>query len=115
MRKEINGFLRNFSAEGDAATAELAFPPEFTGFQGHFPEQPILPGVCQMTLALVMADRMQGRRTKMAAVTNAKFVAVVMPDQPLEISCTLTDGKLTANLTSKGERVGQFKLRIEDA
>jgi 3-hydroxyacyl-[acyl-carrier-protein] dehydratase len=115
MRREINRFLKNYAAEGNMATAELSFPSEFSGFQGHFPEQPILPGVCQMTLALVMADRMLGRRTKMTAVTNAKFVSVVTPDQPLEITCSLKDDKLTANLTSNSERVGQFKLRIEHA
>lgn len=115
MRKEIDGFLNNYAGEGETASAELVFPTTFTGFHGHFPDQPILPGVCQITLALVMADRMLGRRTKMAAVTNAKFVAVVTPDQLLEIACTLKDDKLTANLTSNGERVAQFKLRIEHA
>ncbi|VGO12040.1 hypothetical protein PDESU_00589 [Pontiella desulfatans] len=115
MRKEIDALLKNFVSDGDAASAELAFPAGFSGFQGHFPEQPVLPGVCQLTLAMVMADRMCGKRMKMGAATNAKFVAMVVPDQPLEIKCTLADGTLSASLTSKGERVGQFKLKVEHA
>ncbi|MDH3982160.1 MAG: hypothetical protein OES84_04585 [Kiritimatiellaceae bacterium] len=115
MRKEIDGFLNNYAAEGDSATAELVFPATFTGFKGHFPNQPILPGVCQMTLALVMADRMCGQRMNMSGITNAKFVAMVQPDQPVEIKCTLKDGKLGASLTSSGERVAEFKLKVEDA
>jgi 3-hydroxyacyl-[acyl-carrier-protein] dehydratase len=115
MRKEIDGILKNFVVADGTASAELIFSSTFTGFKGHFPEQPVLPGVCQMTLALVMADRMRGRRTQLAAVTNAKFLSVVVPDQPVEISCVLKEDKLTASLTSKGERVAQFKLRIQDA
>lgn len=115
MRKEIDGFLKNVVTGEGTASAELIFPPSFTGFKGHFPEQPVLPGVCQITLALVLADRMRGQRTQLVAVTNAKFVAVVIPDQPLTISCVLKEEKLSAELTSNGERVAQFKLRVEDA
>ena len=115
MRQEIDGFLKNFSVDGDTATAELLFPETFSGFQGHFPAQPILPGVCQMMLVMVMADRMYDRRMEMSAVTNAKFVSVVQPDQPIEIKCTLKDGRLGASLTSTGARVAEFKLKVEDA
>ncbi|MDF7823381.1 hypothetical protein P4B35_05105 [Pontiellaceae bacterium B12227] len=115
MRKEIDGFLEHVVVDQGTASAELVFPATFTGFKGHFPEQPVLPGVCQITLAMVMADRIRGCRTQLSAVTNAKFVSMVVPEQPLEIACVLSGDKLTANLTSAGKRVAQFKLRIEDA
>lgn len=115
MKKEIDGYLKNFTDDGDAATAEVSFPECFIGFQGHFPEQPVLPGVCQMGVAMVMAERMRGARQRLAEVVNAKFVAVVLPEQPLRVECRLTGDVLKARLLSEGERVAEFKLRIEDA
>ncbi len=115
MKKEIEGLLENFAVEGDVAAAEISFPSSFTGFQGHFPEQPVLPGVCQIGVAVALAGRMRGTRQVLAEIVNAKFVAMVVPDQILQVRGTLADGLLRASITSGGERVAEFKLRIKDA
>ena len=115
VKKEIDVLLENFEAEGDVATAEISFPVSFSGFQGHFPEQPVLPGVCQIGAAVALAGRMRGTRQVLAEIVNAKFVAMVVPDQILQVRGTLADGLLRASITSGGERVAEFKLRVEDA
>jgi 3-hydroxyacyl-[acyl-carrier-protein] dehydratase len=115
MRKEIGSYLEDFVTEGDVASAGVLFPESFSGFQGHFPDQPVLPGVCQIALAMVMAERMRGTRQRLAEVVNAKFVAMVLPNQPLRIECHLVGDILKAKLLSGGERVAEFKLRVEDA
>ena len=115
MKKEIDGYLRNFVVEGDVATAEISFPSSFSGFQGHFPEQPVLPGVCQIGAAVALAGRMRGTRQVLAEIINAKFVAMVVPDQLLQLRGTLADGLLRVGITSGGERVAEFKLRVENA
>ena len=115
MKKEIDELLKNFVDEGDAATVEVSFPPGFSGFQGHFPEQPVLPGVCQIGTAVVLAGRMRGTPQVLTEIINAKFVAMVVPDQLLLLRGTLADGLLRVSITSNGERVAEFKLRVEDA
>ncbi|MEA2069053.1 MAG: hypothetical protein U9P12_07625 [Verrucomicrobiota bacterium] len=115
MKKEIDGYLKNFTAGDDAATVEVSFPSSFSGFQGHFPEQPVLPGVCQIGAAVALAGRMCGTRQVLSEIINAKFVAMVVPDQLLLVRGTLADGLLRAGITSNGERVAEFKLRVEDA
>lgn len=115
MKKEIEGYLKNFVDEGDAATAEVSFPASFSGFQGHFPEQPVLPGVCQIGATVALAGRMRGTRQVLVEIVNAKFVAMVVPDQLLLLRGTLDAGLLRASITSAGERVAEFKLRVEDA
>ena len=115
MRREIDGYLEGFASEGDTAEAEITFGEGFSGFKGHFPEQPILPGVCQIALAMVMADRMRGTRQSLSQVVNAKFVSMVEPGQRLRVQCTLTDGLLRAKLHSGENRVAEFKLKVEDA
>lgn len=115
MRREIDGYLEGFASEGNRAEAEIIFGEGFSGFKGHFPEQPVLPGVCQIALAMVMADRMCGACQEMTEVVNAKFVSMVQPGQRLQVQCSLNDGLLLAKLFSGETRVAEFKLRIADA
>ena len=115
MKTEIDGHLKNFAAVGGEASAEILFPGSFTGFRGHFPEQPILPGVCQISTAVAMAERMSGKRLTLVEVVNAKFVSIVRPNQLLQVQCWLAADLLTANLSSSGTRIAELKLRIKDA
>lgn len=115
MKTEINNNLKNFSTEGDSATAEISFPNTFSGFQGHFPDQPVLPGVCQIRLALVVAERMRGTRLALSEVVNTKFVAMAVPDQLIHVECRIAADLLYATLSSNGDRIAELKLRIQDA
>lgn len=115
MRREIDSCLEDFVATDGKATATIVFDEGFSGFKGHFPEQPILPGVCQIALVLTMAERMRGVRQSLIEVVNAKFVSMVKPGQQLTVECSLTDGLLRAKLQSEGSRVAEFRLKVEDA
>lgn len=115
MRREIDGYLEGFTYESDTAEAGITFAEEFSGFKGHFPEQPILPGVCQIALAMAMADRMRGTCQVLIEVVNAKFVSMVQPGQRIQIQCTLVNDLLRAKLLTGETRVAEFKLRVEDA
>ena len=115
MKKEIDELLKNFEVESDTASAEISFPPNFSGFQGHFPGQPVLPGVCQIGTAMALAGRMCGTRQVLDEIVNAKFVAMVVPNQLLQVQGTLADGLLRVGIASGEERVAEFKLRIKDA
>ncbi len=115
MKKEINEWLKDFAVEGDAATVEISFPPSFSGFKGHFPQQPVLPGVCQIGLAVVLAGRMRETPQVLSEIINAKFVAMVVPDQLLQVRGTLIESLLRVSIMSDGERVAEFKLRVKDA
>ena len=61
-------------------------------FQGHFPENPIMPGVLQIealaqTAApiLMLMDEYKGKLTLFAGVENAKFKNIVRPGDKLEM------------------------------
>ncbi len=115
MKTEIDEQLKNFAGDGTEATAEISFPETFIGFRGHFPEQPILPGVCQIGIALAMAEQMRKKPQTLIEVVKAKFVSVVMPEQLLTVQCRLADDLLRATISSSEERVAELKLRITDA
>jgi len=113
MRQTIDQYVKSFSANENEATATVVFDPDFVGFQGHFPDNPILPGVCQISLVLAVADRLTQSRQSLCEIVNAKFLSVVQPNQPLTVECSLANHILRAKLLTKNNRVAEFKLRVK--
>ena len=90
------------------------FGPDFIGFSGHFPGNPILPAFVQILTALTLTERYKGRPLKAASVEKAKFRIPLQPDQEIEVACRqLTVGKLTgcdARLTVSEGLAASFRI-----
>lgn len=61
--------------------------------QGHFPDNPIVPGVilCEMAAqssCMLMADSVKGKTTLYAGMNNVKFKNSVRPHDTVEFLCT---------------------------
>jgi 3-hydroxyacyl-[acyl-carrier-protein] dehydratase len=90
------------------ARASLTIRPDFAFFEGHYPGNPIMPGVllCEsvfQTGAIFLADHLQSESLTDDSVTpvlsrirDARFKRMVKPGDEVEISVTL------------GEKMGQF-------
>lgn len=98
--------------------AELHFtlPPELIFFEGHFPNRPILPGVAQAHLAVLIAQKLWGDWPSDANLARLKFRRVLFPNDKVvlrlkrdakigRIGFTYTFGDIDA---SQGE-IGGFK------
>ena len=57
----------------------LSINPDHVIFKGHFPEQPVMPGVCQMQILTEMASEMVGRTLKLQEASGLKFLAMLDP------------------------------------
>lgn len=67
----------------DIFTANFLFPPDFIGFNGHFPGNPMLPGVAQiMAAALTVAPDGPAR---IKELRRTKFVSMVRPGDILQV------------------------------
>ena len=60
-------------------SAEVTIPPNFLGFQGHFPNQPILPGFLHLQLALAVLRLGVREMGSLAGVPVAKFHQPILP------------------------------------
>ena len=67
--------------------ATFLFPPSFIGFQGHFPEQPILPGIVQVMAAVYTASR--GAQNQLQCIKRCKFTRPVVPGEPVHVAVTI--------------------------
>jgi 3-hydroxyacyl-[acyl-carrier-protein] dehydratase len=100
--------------DGDYRAAFL-FPRSFVGFQGHFPGNPILPGVCMIHSLLVLCQTRQERRLILKEIVSAKFYTGIGPGERIEFSCRERsleeeDLQIFARVTSRGKRVAELKI-----
>lgn len=67
-------------------------------FEGHFPGNPIMPGVCMMQIIKELTEQMTERSLFMQSVSNVKFMALinpfVNPELKLELEFVFTDDNL---------------------
>ena len=116
MKREIEKHMSTVSLSETGAAAEFIFPDTFKGFQGHFPGNPIVPGVCLIQCALVLAEEALGKSLEVKMIKNAKFVATISPMQPVRLECTFNERKIVgAEFTSDGNRIASLKLVVKDA
>ncbi len=99
-------------------TAEFVFPAGFLGFQGHFPGNPIVPGVAQIMAVLLTAQSETGP-LRLREVVRSKFVRMIRPGERLRVhttSQTTAEGlRLAAECATDEGLCAQFKLKLEQA
>ena len=62
-------------------------------FSGHFPGEPILPGIAILSMvkdAIRSSESKQGRRIRISSIRRVRFKLPVRPDQLLKISLSLS-------------------------
>jgi len=77
--KEQNSETKSFSLE---------LIPNCTIYKAHFPEQPITPGVCIIQIASELLAHLFQFEVELLTVSNAKFLAVINPEETPEVRYT---------------------------
>jgi len=64
-------------------------------FKGHFPGNPIMPGVCMMQIIKELTEQLTNTTLVMQSLSNVKFMALinpfVTPELRLELNITTTE------------------------
>ena len=122
MKNEIKKLLKNFRKELDKneISANFAFPESFTGFKGHFPKEAILPGVCQVEMAIALSETYCGKELKLISLSRGKFLNVVKPNDEVQVSGTYTHSdnyisgkfKLTKIVDNEIVNISRISLKL---
>lgn len=86
-------------------------------FSGHFPGNPVLPGVCTLQIVRECLARGTGRRFRYTAIRECKFLGMVVPAQsgPLDIDIRMAEGddpatkKLTCTVAENDRTILKLK------
>jgi 3-hydroxyacyl-[acyl-carrier-protein] dehydratase len=117
IKEEIERYMTGLTKEGTRLSSCFTFPPGFIGFQGHFPEKKILPGVCQIQCALSLLEKGSGKAVVLKDIVLVKYYSPVFPDD--EVTCVVNDmgdtsGEIVvkAAISRKTDKISEMKLRV---
>lgn len=86
-------------------------PAEHPAFAGHFPGNPIVPGVVLLDRAILFAEAMLARPGLNWQVGNAKFFSPVRPEEALTFALTTKpSGAISFTVRADGRDVASGSL-----
>ena len=72
-------------SEENEISADIHVPPDSPWFDGHFPGEPILPGVAQIGMVFDAIRKARNRDLKISSVRRVRFKRIIRPDDQLKI------------------------------
>jgi 3-hydroxyacyl-[acyl-carrier-protein] dehydratase len=92
---------------------EVSINPDHSIFEGHFPDVPVMPGVCLMQLVADASSEVIGKKLRILEGTDMKFTAVVDPRESTNfyfnsMCYRQADGTYKVNCYQHLQRTGKF-------
>ena len=70
-------------------------------FEGHFPNQPVMPGVCMMQIVKEIVEKVLEKKTNLIKANEMKFLAIIDPQ---------VNNRIQATITYANDENGQIKV-----
>lgn len=81
--------------DGQKYLAVILINEKHEVFKGHFPDNPVMPGVCMMQIIKELTEEITGSRLMMQSLSNVKFMALINPQvtPELRLELDITEGE----------------------
>lgn len=83
-------------------------------FKGHFPNNPVTPGVCMMQIVKNITEQITDNQLQLIQMTNVKFTALINPELhpflQLSLSLQTQDGQVLVKSDTSYENTIALKL-----
>ena len=84
-------------------------------FEGHFPNQPVVPGVCMIQMIKEILENHLSEKLLLNSASNIKFLSVINPEihnkLNVEITYTTTDNSFSVDASLFWEQITFFKIK----
>ena len=103
---------RDAHKEDGSFSCQVMFNSGHDIFKGHFPGQPVVPGVCMMEMVKEFLQQVMGKKLWLRTAGNVKFLQLITPDvQPLiNISWKESEAGYNVSASFKNDASDLFKL-----
>jgi len=82
-------------------SCDVQVPAESAWFSGHFPGDPVLPGIAQLGIVYDAVCRSRGEQPRVAGFSRVKFKKIIRPQDGLKVT-----------IVPKHEADGSYAFRI---
>lgn len=87
MSRKLYSYLHDIKQDYDSITLDIACPVDFEAFDGHFPGNPILPGIILLEIGKLAAELLLNKPLAIRSIKKMKINGVVLPNQV--VSCAM--------------------------
>ncbi|MFD2822400.1 3-hydroxyacyl-ACP dehydratase [Lacinutrix iliipiscaria] len=85
--------LNDLAVTENLATAQITINKDHEIFKGHFPGNPVTPGVCMMQIIKELTEEIVGQKLMMQSSSNIKFMAIINPEKTPNLELNLDIAK----------------------
>lgn len=85
--------IKDVTLSGNTALIDLYVPADLAWFEGHFPEQAVLPGVVQVHWAGKLGQALLVQNGSFTQLSNVKFQSMVLPSTHMQIELAFNPEK----------------------
>ncbi|MCD8043965.1 MAG: beta-hydroxyacyl-ACP dehydratase [Tannerellaceae bacterium] len=102
-------------SDGLSAVYRIAFLPGCEVYAGHFPGNPVCPGVCNIGTIKECAMKLTGQKLFISTIKQCRLTAIATPDGSPEVdiaitaTLTATGFIITANITGAEKTYMQYR------
>jgi len=110
--------VKSWQTTGDVTLFDVVLIPECRVYEGHFPEMPVAPGVCNIQMIKECVERITGQPMLLESITQCKFLAMITPQQHRELQIcieltAITDHKFKVIATIGRDETDYMTLKGE--
>jgi 3-hydroxyacyl-[acyl-carrier-protein] dehydratase len=111
--------IREKNSSGNQVSAVIELNVDHAIYKGHFPQQPIVPGVCQVQIIKELLEGLMGKKLQMTHGDNIKFTGMIIPTQSpvvnLEVNYQLKESEIIcdAKLFFEGTMFTKYKGKFK--
>lgn len=81
--------VENFEYQDYTVNATLKLNKDHEVFKGHFPGNPVLPGVCMIQIIKELTEKAITKKLFLSIASNVKFMAIINPEKNDTIALSL--------------------------
>lgn len=85
MLKDDLYFVQNVIAENNSVKATIILNDNHSIFEGHFPSQPVLPGVCMMQMTREILEIVLEKKIQLLNASDIRFTVMIIPEKNMEL------------------------------
>ncbi|WP_207798847.1 3-hydroxyacyl-ACP dehydratase [Taibaiella soli] len=107
--------VHDLKQEENTVTGKILFNQQHEIFKGHFPGQPVVPGVCTMQIVKEIVAQQTGTTLTIRNTGQVKFLQLILPEVApvFTISWKIAGNELSVDASFKNDQTAIFKMTAQ--